>query len=69
LVSQHLRVLREVRVVDCQRHGHEITYRLVDERVARIVLDAVNHVERLPRDDPRPSTLDQSSPLRRWPGT
>jgi DNA-binding transcriptional ArsR family regulator len=45
LVSQHLRVLREVRVVRCQRHGHEIAYRLVDEHLGRIVLDAVAHVE------------------------
>jgi ArsR family transcriptional regulator len=60
LVSQHLRVLRDVRAVHGQRHGHEIAYRLVDEHLARIVLDAVAHVERggLPADDPGPSTLD-----------
>jgi ArsR family transcriptional regulator len=45
LVSQHLRVLREARVVSCRRHGHEVAYRLVDEHLARIVLDAVTHVE------------------------
>lgn len=46
LVSQHLRVLRQVRAVRGRRHGHEIAYRLVDEHLARIVLDAVTHVER-----------------------
>ena len=45
LVSQHLRILREVRAVRGQRHGHEIAYRLADEHLARIVLDAVTHVE------------------------
>lgn len=43
LVSQHLRVLRGAGVVQGSRRGREIVYTLVDEHVARIVADAVNH--------------------------
>lgn len=43
LVSQHLRLLRASRLVRADRHGREVVYSLVDEHVAHIVLDAVNH--------------------------
>ncbi|GAA4389111.1 hypothetical protein GCM10023147_15450 [Tsukamurella soli] len=43
LVSQHLRVLKTAGVVTGQRNGREITYRLVDDHLAHIVLDAVAH--------------------------
>ncbi|MCU7728757.1 metalloregulator ArsR/SmtB family transcription factor [Actinoplanes sp. KI2] len=43
LVSQHLRVLRGAGVVRGARRGREIAYSLVDDHVARIVADAVNH--------------------------
>ncbi|MGA9310054.1 MAG: metalloregulator ArsR/SmtB family transcription factor [Pseudonocardiaceae bacterium] len=45
LISQHLRVLKSAGVVDGERHGREIVYRLVDEHLSHIVLDAVTHVE------------------------
>jgi ArsR family transcriptional regulator len=32
-------------VVEGERHGREVVYRLVDEHLAHIVLDAVIHVE------------------------
>jgi DNA-binding transcriptional ArsR family regulator len=45
LISQHLRVLKAAGVVDGKRHGREVVYRLVDEHLSHIVVDAVTHVE------------------------
>jgi ArsR family transcriptional regulator len=45
LISQHLRVLKAAGVVAGERHGREVLYRLVDEHLAHIVVDAVAHVE------------------------
>jgi DNA-binding transcriptional ArsR family regulator len=45
LVSQHLRVLRGADLVDGVRRGREVAYRLTDDHVAHIVLDAVHHAE------------------------
>ncbi len=45
LISQHLRVLKAAGVVDGERHGREVVYRLVDEHLSHIVVDAVAHVE------------------------
>jgi DNA-binding transcriptional ArsR family regulator len=45
LISQHLRVLKSAEVVRGDRHGREVVYRLVDEHLAHIVVDAVAHVE------------------------
>lgn len=43
LVSQHLRVLRSMRLVQSTTNGRERLYELVDEHVAHIVADAVRH--------------------------
>lgn len=43
LVSQHLRVLRQLKLVDSSRHGQRHIYSLVDEHVAHIVNDAITH--------------------------
>ena len=45
LISQHLRVLKSAGVVHGERHGREVVYRLVDDHLAHIVVDAVTHVE------------------------
>jgi ArsR family transcriptional regulator len=45
LISQHLRVLKSAGVVRGDRHGREVVYRLVDEHLSHIVVDAVAHVE------------------------
>lgn len=45
LISQHLRVLKSAGVVDGERHGREVVYRLVDDHLSHIVVDAVAHVE------------------------
>ncbi|MGQ0482087.1 MAG: ArsR/SmtB family transcription factor [Pseudonocardia sp.] len=47
LISQHLRVLKAAGVVHGERHGREVVYRLVDEHLAHIVVDAVAHAEEL----------------------
>nr|WP_241828722.1 metalloregulator ArsR/SmtB family transcription factor [Saccharothrix sp. CB00851] len=45
LISQHLRVLKAAGVVHGERHGREVVYRLVDEHLSHIVVDAVTHVD------------------------
>jgi ArsR family transcriptional regulator, zinc-responsive transcriptional repressor len=45
LISQHLRVLKSAGVVHGDRHGREVLYSLVDDHLAHIVVDAVEHVE------------------------
>ena len=45
LISQHLRVLKAAGVVRGDRRGREVVYRLVDDHLAHIVVDAVTHVE------------------------
>ena len=43
LVSQNLRTLREAQVIEGTRRGREIEYRLKDDHVLHIVVDAVAH--------------------------
>lgn len=43
LVSQHLRILKTAGVVRGERRGREVVYRLVDDHLAHIVVDAVSH--------------------------
>jgi ArsR family transcriptional regulator, zinc-responsive transcriptional repressor len=45
LISQHLRVLKAAGVVRGERRGREVVYSLVDDHLAHIVVDAVEHVE------------------------
>jgi DNA-binding transcriptional ArsR family regulator len=45
LISQHLRVLKTAGVVHGDRRGREVVYRLVDDHLAHIVIDAVAHVQ------------------------
>lgn len=45
LISQHLRVLKSAGVVHGERSGREVLYRLVDDHLAHIVVDAVAHAE------------------------
>lgn len=41
--SHQLKVLREARLVSCQREGKRMIYRLADSHVAQIVEDALAH--------------------------
>ena len=43
LVSQHLRILKAAGVVEGERSGREVLYRLVDHHLAHIVIAAVTH--------------------------
>jgi ArsR family transcriptional regulator len=43
LVSHHLRVLRDARLVGVERYGREAVYSLADQRVGHMVADAVRH--------------------------
>jgi len=43
LASQHLRVLRSIRVVRAERRGREIIYSLGEQHAAHIVHDALLH--------------------------
>ncbi|MBM4185552.1 MAG: winged helix-turn-helix transcriptional regulator [Gemmatimonadetes bacterium] len=43
LVSQHLRVLRQERLVNMTRHGKESLYGLSDAHISHIVEDAIRH--------------------------
>ena len=45
LLSQHLKVLREVGLVSATRRATEVTYELIDEHVAHIVTDAIRHAQ------------------------
>ncbi|WP_338325459.1 metalloregulator ArsR/SmtB family transcription factor [Prescottella subtropica] len=45
LISQHLRILKAAGVVHGERHGREVMYRLVDDHLAHIVVDAVAHAQ------------------------
>ncbi|TVS77242.1 ArsR/SmtB family transcription factor [Mycobacterium helveticum] len=43
LVSQHLKILKAAGVVTGERSGREVMYRLADQHLAHIVVDAVAH--------------------------
>lgn len=43
LISQHLRILKSAGVVEGERSGREVFYRLVDHHLADIVMSAVTH--------------------------
>lgn len=43
LVSQHLSRLKHAGLVDGERHGRQVVYRIADEHVAHIFLDAYQH--------------------------
>ena len=46
-VSQHLAKLRMGRLVTTRRQGSQVLYRIANEHVAQLVVDAVRHVEHL----------------------
>jgi DNA-binding transcriptional ArsR family regulator len=47
LVSQHLRTLRSAGLVSTQRRGREMVYRLVDEHVAHVARDTLQHAREI----------------------
>lgn len=61
LISQHLRVLKSSGVVYGERHGREVVYRLVDEHLAHIVVDAAVHAEEISGVTPRERRVPQTT--------
>lgn len=52
LVSQHLRLLRSMNLVEVSRSGRDAVYTLTDEHVAHVIDDAIAHtVEASPTTD------------------
>lgn len=49
LVSQHLSRLKYARLVEGERRGRQIVYRITDDHVAHILLDAYRHSSESPR--------------------
>jgi DNA-binding transcriptional ArsR family regulator len=47
LVSQHLKTLRGAGLVSTQRRGREMVYRLVDEHVAHVARDTLQHAREI----------------------
>ncbi len=47
LVSQHLRVLKALHLVQCERRGRETAYSLGDEHLSHIVHDAIVHAREI----------------------
>lgn len=43
LVSQHLRTLKQVKLVTASRNGKEITYQVCDHHVTHIIADTLTH--------------------------
>lgn len=59
-VSQHLARLRHARVVTTRRDGNHVYYRLHDDHVARLVIDALHHAEHGRPGTPRHHHADES---------
>lgn len=57
LISQHLKVLRNARLVSTSRRGREVVYTLADDHVHRLIEDLLAH-SREPED---PSSVNSSS--------
>lgn len=53
LVSQHLRTLRLVGLVQAERSGRNAVYSLRDRHVAHIVVDALEHAQEQHTPDPQ----------------
>ena len=54
LVSQHLRTLRQVGLVEVTRDGRSSEYRLADEHVLHVITDALIHVRESDATDETP---------------
>ncbi|WP_373696272.1 ArsR/SmtB family transcription factor [Actinomycetospora flava] len=61
-VSHQLRVLRQLGFVVGTRQGKQISYRLFDQHVARLLVEAINHVQHL-----RPGVTDGPTDARAEP--
>lgn len=48
-VSNHLRLLRHLGLVNGNRHGRHVHYTLFDEHVSELLDEAIGHLEHLPQ--------------------
>lgn len=62
LVSQHLRTLRQARLIAGTRIGREIPYRLADNHVVHVMADALLHVQELEAGQPADPTTTTATP-------
>ncbi len=65
--SQHLAKLRMARLVNTRRQGNQVLYRIENEHVRQLVLDATRHVEHLLSDTPphhQPHPVSSPRPVR-----
>jgi len=53
LISQHLSRLKHARLVEGERHGRQVVYRITDDHVAHIFLDAYRHSTEPPGSGPQ----------------
>ena len=51
LVSHHLRLLRSTRMVRSERKGRQVFYVATDERVQCIIVDMIDHIAELDRQE------------------
>lgn len=61
-VSQHLAKLRMARLVRTRRNGTQVLYRLANEHVHQLILDALRHSEHVGVDLPAHHRHDTSRP-------
>ena len=61
-VSQHLRLLRAMRVVRAHRHGNRVFYSLDDEHVRRLLILTAAHLEHSSEDVSAPEPPGVSAP-------
>ncbi|WP_040434688.1 ArsR/SmtB family transcription factor [Schaalia vaccimaxillae] len=59
LVSQHLKVLRQIHLVTGTRTGQSITYSLTDHHVAHVVGDAFTHITEMMSDPHHSHTIEE----------
>jgi DNA-binding transcriptional ArsR family regulator len=60
-VSQHLAKLRMARLVQTRRQGAQVFYRMENDHVRQLVLDAVHHAEHVGPGVPAHHTRDRGS--------
>lgn len=62
--SQHLAKMRMARLVNTRRAGTQVRYRIENEHVRQLVVDATRHVEHLLSDTPAHHQPTASGPRR-----
>ena len=61
LVSQHLKVLRQIHLITGTRTGQSVVYSLTDHHVAHVVGDAFTHITEMMNDPHHSHTTQEES--------